>query len=265
MDKINYTSYLKVDELLNLQHPQTTPEEHDETLFIIIHQVYELWFKQVLHEATAASLALKKDEALKFLRYLKRITCIQDVLIQQINVLETMTPNEFNRFREKLNPASGFQSVQWRELEYHLGAKYPEYTKFHLDNKASHDRLTMALESPTLYDNFLHFLSRQDFKIPGSVLNRDVTKIYEPDPDVQKALLTIYQNSDKHHDLFLILEAMLDMDQKFLLWRYRHVSMVERMIGSHRGTGGSSGVKYLLSTMSKRYFPEIWEVRNALY
>lgn len=261
---ITYGSYLKVRELLSLQQPLTKPEQHDETLFIVIHQVYELWFKQILHELDAAEAAIKNDQPMLFIRIAKRIGTIQSVLTHQVDVLETMTPVDFNRFREKLNPASGFQSMQFRVLEFRLGMKEAAYMKFHKNDAPATKALDAALAAPTIYDHFLAMLKRRGFAIPGEVLNRDVSQPYQSNDGVREAILKIYRESERHYDLYSTLEALIDLDEGILLWRYRHVAMVERMIGNRKGTGGSSGVKYLSHTLAKRFFPEIWEARNGL-
>jgi len=264
-NQTTYISYLRLEELLQLQVPASSPAEHDEMLFIVIHQVYELWFKQILHEVGASATALRQGELMRFYRHLRRINTIQETLTNQVSILETMTPAEFNRFRERLNPASGFQSLQFRLLEFKLGARYPEYLKFHNSNRAGQDELAAELSKPSVYDEFLRCLASKGLAIPDAVLKRDFSQVYTSDATVRATFLSIYEQSEKNYDLFLVLEALLDLDQKFLLWRYRHVSMVERMIGGLRGTGGSTGVKYLGSTLAKRFFPEIWEVRNAMY
>jgi tryptophan 2,3-dioxygenase len=261
---VSYGSYLKVRELLSLQQCLSTPPEHDELLFIQIHQVYELWFKQILHEVTLAETCLKAGRLMSFQRTLRRILTIQSVLTHQVDVLETMTPVDFNRFRNLLNPASGFQSWQFRELEFRLGAKEPAYLKFHHHDAFATQKLTDALAASTLYDAFIHLLARRSFPIAPEVLERDVTVAYESQPSVAQAVLAIYQDPDRHYDLYTALEALIDLDEGILLWRQRHVVMVERMIGSRKGTGGSSGVRYLNQTLNKRLFPEIWEARNWL-
>lgn len=261
---LTYGTYLKVGPLLGLQEPLTEPEAHDETLFIIIHQVYELWFKQILHEVRFAQTLLKDEQLMPFVRVLKRIGAIQQVLTHQVDVLETMTPVDFNRFRDKLNPASGFQSYQFRELEYRLGAKEPAYMKFHKHDPIALAHLEAAVREPSVYDHFLRLLPKRGFKLSDRVTNRDVTQRYESQAEVLDAVLKIYRESDKYYDLYSILESLIDLDEGVLLWRQRHVVMVERMIGNRRGTGGSSGVKYLTETLTKRFFPEIWEARNGL-
>ncbi len=261
---VTYGSYLKVKELLGLQQPLTKPEQHDETLFIVIHQVYELWFKQILHELDAAEAAVRNDQPMLCIRIAKRIGTIQSVLTHQVDVLETMTPVDFNRFREKLNPASGFQSMQFRVLEFRLGAKEAAYMKFHKSDAPATKSLEAAIAAPTIYDHFLALLKRRGFAIPAEVLQRDVTQPYLSNDGVREAILKIYRESERHYDLYSTLESLIDLDEGILLWRYRHVAMVERMIGSRKGTGGSSGVKYLSHTLAKRFFPEIWEARNGL-
>lgn len=261
---VTYNRYLKVQELLTLQNPLSEPMQHDETLFIIIHQVYELWFKQILHELSAAERAVQEGQLMAVLRIARRITTIQSVLIHQVDVLETMTPVDFNRFREKLNPASGFQSYQFRELEFRLGAKNQEYFKFYRTEPAARAILESALPKPTLYDYLLRLMASRGLPMPQAVLERDVTLPYESSEPVLAAILKVYQAADRYYDLYSTLEALIDMDEGLLLWRQRHVVMVERMIGSRKGTGGSSGVKYLSATLARRFFPEIWEARNWL-
>ena len=263
-DAITYNSYLKIPALIDLQKPLSSPVEHDEMLFIVIHQVYELWFKQILHEVNGGVQALARNGLMEFVKGLKRITAIQDVLVLQVNVLETMTPNDFNRFRDKLNPASGFQSFQFRLTETVLGCKDENYLKFFKTYPEALRQLTEAMGKPSLYDHFLRMLDRRGLKVPKDVLERDVSKQHESSDGVRDLFVTVYQNPEKHSDLYLALEALMDVDQKFSLWRFRHVAMVERMIGNRRGTGGSSGVRYLTKTMEKRLFPELWDARNYL-
>jgi tryptophan 2,3-dioxygenase len=261
---VTYGSYLKIHPLLELQTPLSDPPQHDETLFIIIHQVYELWFKQILHEVEAAAEALAADQTMAFIRIAKRISTIQSVLTHQVDVLETMTPVDFNRFREQLNPASGFQSYQFRLLEMRLGAKDAAVLRFHRADALATAALERALAVPTLYDQFLRLLARRGFAVPREVLERDARAPYEATDAVREAILAVYRQADRFYDLYSTLEALIDLDEGLLLWRYRHVAMVERMIGTRKGTGGSSGVKYLSQTLAKRFFPEIWDARNWL-
>lgn len=263
-DALTYDRYLRVDDLLTLQQLQSSPPEHDEMLFIIIHQVYELWFKQILHEIDKAQRALDGDSLTGFMRTLKRINAIQKILVDQVAVLETMTPTEFNRFRNRLNPASGFQSHQFRIVEFRLGLKDPGYLKFFRSTPVHMEQLREAMARPSVYDSFLHFLAREGHPVPRQVLERDVTRAWEPDDAVKEVFLTIYRDPDDHIDLYHAVEGLMDLDESFMLWRYRHVAMVERMIGFKRGTGGSSGVEYLTRTLSKRFFPELWQLRSDL-
>jgi len=249
----SYGAYLKIPELLALQQPLSDPAEHDEMLFIVIHQVYELWFKLLLHEATAILGAAGRGETRRCSRHFRRIIEIQRVLLQQISVLETMTPADFLRFRDHLNPASGFQSHQFRELEFLSGMKdtstFP-HLKLLPEDRA---RLERRLVEPDLRDAFDQLLG-----IAGFVVS-------EPRHDARiAALKTIYSSPSSHHDLYDLCEAMIEYDENFQLWRYHHVLMVERMIGHKIGTGGSEGVGYLTATLKKRCFPELWEARSHL-
>ena len=249
--QLSYGSYLQVDELLSLQRPLSSPEHHDEMLFIIIHQVYELWFKQLLHEMGAVMRALDGDELLPVAKHFRRIHTIQRLLEQQIDVLETMTPQEFNAFRDNLNPASGFQSIQFRELEFLCGVRRTETLKYIQTNDAQRARLERRLGEPSLYDKVKAVLRRRGF----------ATGTHE---ELLAAYKAIYENPQAQYDLYLLLEDLIEFDERFLLWRGRHVRMVERMIGAKKGTGGSLGAAYLASTLEHRFFPELWEVRTML-
>ena len=257
---LTYTSYLMVNELIDLQRPLSEPAHHDELLFIQIHQVYELWFKQLLHEVDAAIECLKADNVLPVHRILKRVTTIQDVLSAQLAVLETMTPQDFSVFRERLNPASGFQSYQFRELEYVSGSKDRRYLPFHKKNPPALARLEARLEAPTLWDEFCALLHRRGFDVAATTPEADS----EESERLMEALAIIYNDNEKHYDLYLVCESMVDYDERFQLWRFGHVKMVERTIGILRRTGGSSGAGYLRTTLSKRFFPELWDVRARL-
>jgi len=261
---LTYDRYLKVPELLALQQVVSRPAEHDETLFIIIHQVYELWFKQIRHELTFAAACIDRGEVMPLLKTFKRVAAIQDVLIQQIDILETMTPEDFNQFRDHLNPASGFQSFQFRTVEFTMGEKDSNYLKFFRTEADALKTLEAALRAPSLYDRFVQLLAKQGFTIDAAVLKRDVSQPWVTNESVRDAVVQIYKKARDHYDLYLTMEAMIDIDEKFLLWRFRHVAMVERMIGARRGTGGSTGVKYLSNTLTKRFFPELWEARNFM-
>ncbi len=263
-DTLTYDKYLKIHELLSLQEELTEPKAHDETLFIIIHQVYELWFKQVLHEIYRCQKFVDQNEILPVLRSLKRVDAIQKVLIQQINVLETMAPDEFNHFRSLLNPASGFQSHQFRVLEFLLGLKNPGYFKYFVHEPETTKKLQAAFKAPSLYDSFLGYMHRAGYDIPDEVIARDVSQMHQPHERIIRTYTKIYQDHLKNYEIYAVLEALMDLDEQFIIWRYRHMMMVERMIGSLSGTGGSLGAKYLATTLEKRLFPELWEVRNNL-
>ncbi len=261
---LTYGKYLKVHELLSLQQELSDPKEHDETLFIIIHQVYELWFKQILHELDNMEARLATDQLMGMVRSLKRISTIQRVLIQQIEILETMTPNEFNRFRSNLNPASGFQSYQFRVLEFRLGIKNQAHLNFFAHDPEAHRKIEEAMQRPTVYDHFLAYLGRQGFAIPTDILKRDVTTVHELSPEVARIFADVYENPDENYPLYMALEGLYDLDEFLVSWRFRHVQMVRRMIGDMGGTGGSLGARYLQTTLSKSAFPELWETRNLL-
>jgi tryptophan 2,3-dioxygenase len=251
MAALTYGSYLQVDELLSLQIPQSDPPEHDELLFIIIHQVYELWFKQMLHEVEAAMRHLQRDELLRVGKNFRRIHAIQRVLESQVEILETMTPQEFNAFRYRLDPASGFQSAQFREIEFLCGARKTGYLSFLEPTGAERERLEHRLGAPTLYDALKALLQRRGYAV---ATHDELLETYR----------SIYENAEARYDLYLLLEDLIEFDERFLLWRGRHVRMVERMIGMKPGTGGSLGVAYLEKTLVKKFFPELWEVRTFL-
>ena len=250
-DKLTYGSYLKIDELLSIQHPLSDPPHHDEMLFIVIHQVYELWFKQLLHEIEAAMRFLEAGDLLKVQKNFRRIHAIQRVLEHQVDILETMTPQEFNAFRDGLDPASGFQSAQFREIEFLCGAQKTGYLRFLEPTGREREALDRRLASLTLHDALLALLARRGYRV-------------EPHDALIASLKTIYDDAERHYDLYLLLEDFIEFDERFLLWRGRHVRMVERMIGLKPGTGGSLGVAYLEKTLSKKFFPELWEVRTHL-
>lgn len=256
----SYNAYLRVPDLLDLQ--QRLSEHHDEMLFIVIHQVYELWFREMIHEIEEVKRNLERRHVRRATRLYRRLIEIQRVLLQQIAVLETMTPNEFNAFRDRLNPASGFQSSQFRELEFLSGMKDPGYLKMPALEPEAARVLQRRLDEPTLYDAFDDLLRGRGFPlpVPGDPALREkrleaLQAIYERDDT---------QEQDDLDDLYQLCEAMIEYDENFQLWRYHHVRMVERMIGRKPGTGGSEGVGYLQRTLDKRCFPELWEVRTRL-
>ena len=254
---LTYGSYLKINELLELQRPLSDPQQHDELLFIVIHQVYELWFRQMIHEAEAIMQELPEGQVMRATHHYVRLIEIQRVLLQQIRVLETMTPIEFNRFRELLNPASGFQSRQFRELEFLSNMKEASMLAALTLDEASRRILQRRLDGPTLLDAFDGALRKRGFEMPAA-----------GDPGLPAARLAalkrIYDQAEAHADLYQLCEAMIEYDENFQLWRYHHVRMVERMIGRKKGTGGSDGVGYLNKTLDRKCFPELWEVRTHL-
>lgn len=249
--RLTYGSYLRLRELLALQRPRSAPAHHDELLFILIHQVYELWFKQLLHELDATIAALDGDDLLRVAKLFRRIHTIQHLLEEQVDVLETMTPQEFNAFRDRLNPASGFQSVQFRAIEFLCGLRNEETLRHIVLDDDQRSLLERRLREPSLYDRVKALLARRGFAAGTS-------------EELVQSYRSIYVDSDRSYDLYLLLEDLIEFDERLLLWRGRHVRMVERMIGRKRGTGGSPGVSYLESTLQYRLFPELWEVRTYL-
>lgn len=264
VQSVTYGKYLKVHDLLSLQEELSEPKAHDELLFITIHQTYELWFKQILHEIDGMEAFLQANNLSAMMKGLQRVNRIMRVLVSQVEILESMTPNEFNRFRGHLSPASGFQSFQFRILEFRLGMKNYAHLKFFEHEPEAHAALAKAMDLPTLYDHWLHYLSRKGLPIPKEVLERDVTVPYEAQLEITKLFATFYQDSDNHFELYLASEALYDFDELLIQWRFRHVQMVQRMIGNMGGTGGSLGARYLQSTLSKSAFPELWDLRNHL-
>jgi tryptophan 2,3-dioxygenase len=258
---VTYGSYLRVDDLLALQRPRSEGPEHDEMLFIVIHQVYELWFKEVLHEFDRVMRLLTGDDPHRAQHTLKRILTILKVLVAQLDILETMTPLEFLSFRERLAAASGFQSDQFRQIEFVLGVKSDQAVARFPEGSRARAALEQRYRQPTLWDAFLHYLAREGYPVPEADLHRDVTATLEPSAEIQAILTTIYRSDPKNAEL---CERLVDLDEGFQEWRYRHVKMVERTIGSKPGTGGSSGAQYLRSTLGRNLFPDLWEIRGSL-
>ncbi len=276
--RLSYGSYLKVPELLQLQKTLADPPQHDELLFIIIHQIHELWFRQLLHEVDAVIARLDDDDVLAAHRLIRRCIEIQRVLVEQVNVLETMTPNDFLTFRDHLMPASGFQSVQFRELEFVCGLKNPRQLENYAEGSAERAALEARLEGSTLGERFHALLTRRGFDVgaesdrPSPAPGRSEPASAHATTDFERnlherrtrALLRIYHDPSSHYDLYLLAEALIEFDEMFYLWRLRHIAMVERMIGSKPGTGGSDGVSYLRATLARKFFPELWELRTHL-
>ncbi|MDB5985007.1 MAG: tryptophan 2,3-dioxygenase [Nevskia sp.] len=256
---VTYASYLQLDQLLNLQQPQS--EEHDELLFIVIHQVYELWFKQELHELYAVRTALLDDDAPRALAALKRVLTILKTLVAQIDVLETMTPLSFSAFRQRLQASSGFQSHQFRAIELLLGHKRDAVLGSYLAGSNEHTLLSRLLSEPSIYDAFLRWLALRGVAIPAAALSRDPVQATVADPLVQDALLQVYRERPLEAQL---CERLVDLDEGLQEWRYRHVKMVERTIGFKAGTGGSAGAAYLRETLFRPLFPDLWAIRARL-
>jgi len=256
-----YSEYLRVDDLLAQQRPLSDGPEHDEMLFIVIHQVYELWFKQLLHEMDYLVKLLRQNDGMRAQHTLKRILTIFKVLVAQLDILETMTPLEFLSFRDRLDSGSGFQSFQFREIEFTLGWKRPEALKRYPEGSSPWKRLADRLAQPSLWDAFLRYVAQHGFAVPPAQLERDVTQPIEPSPELQKVLIQIYRT---HPELANLCERLVDLDEGLQEWRYRHVKMVQRTIGTRRGTGGSDGAGYLTTTLHKPVFPDLWEIRTEL-
>ncbi|HKS43295.1 MAG TPA: tryptophan 2,3-dioxygenase family protein, partial [Blastocatellia bacterium] len=252
-------------DLTSLQNLHSDPPQHDETLFIIIHQVYELWFKQLLHELDAIIRRLNNDEPLAAHRLLRRCIEIERVLVSQVAILETMTPMDFLAFRDHLLPASGFQSHQFRELEYISGLKDARFLKSYGQGTREYSSLEARLNQPSLGDAFYDMLRRRGFNLPVSSNNGQGNEGRDTAHEQRiRELLRIYQDADHHYDLFLLAESLIEYDEMLSLWRLRHIKMVERMIGDKTGTGGSEGATYLKKTVERKFFPELWELRNYL-
>jgi tryptophan 2,3-dioxygenase len=258
---VTYSSYLKLDELLALQQPLSDGPEHDETLFIIIHQVYELWFKELLHELDHLGVLLSRSDLPGALQTFKRILTILKVVVAQIDVLETMTPLDFLSFRARLESGSGFQSFQFRELEFALGAKNPSALDRYPRGGAARLRLEARMSRPTLWDAFLRCLAAAGHRVPTALLTRDVTASVEPSTELQTTLIEIYR---KDPSLRAVCERLVDLDEGLQEWRYRHVKMVQRTIGTKPGTGGSAGAAYLMTTLNRPLFPDLWAIRADL-
>jgi tryptophan 2,3-dioxygenase len=252
--RLSYGGYLALDELLDLQRPQTGA--HDELLFITIHQVYELWFKQILHELTRAQRVLEAGETAHALHTLRRVLTILKVAVAQVDVLETMTPRQFAGFRDRLAASSGFQSAQFRELEAVLGDRTD-----HAQPGVPGDRIGSAQSRPSLFDSFVAYLTTQGYGVPAEVAGRDVATRLEPSRALQDVIVVVYGDDQGAAQ---VCERLVDIDEGLQEWRYRHVKMVERTIGDQAGTGGSSGAGYLRSTLFRPMFPDLWAVRSRL-
>ena len=248
---LSYNQYLKVPDLIGLQETLSAPTSHDELLFIIIHQTYELWFKQILHEIDASLEWMREGRMFRANHSLRAVNAIEKVIVSQIHILETMAQIGFLEFRDKLNPASGFQSMQFRELEFVSGAKDENILRTFKHDEFAFKRLTSRFDAPTLADEFWELLKRNGFDVAD-----EESKI--------NSTVEILTHPEKFADLFIMQDLLVEHDESIALWRYSHVLMVERMLGKKRGTGGSEGSGYLRTTLSKRFFPELWEARTRL-
>ena len=258
---LTYSSYLKLEELLSLQKPVSDGPEHDETLFIIVHQVYELWFKEMLHELDFLKGLLERDEDMRAQHTLKRVLTILKVVVAQIDVLETMTPLEFLTFRERLESGSGFQSFQFRELEFLLGMRNAAALARYPAGSEARKRLERRMAEPSLWDAFLHYLAGKGHDVPRPLLERDRSGVVREAPELHPLLLDLYRRDPTVRAL---CERLVDLDEGFQEWRYRHVKMVQRTIGTRRGTGGSEGAAYLMTTLNQPFFPDLWAIRTEL-
>lgn len=256
---LTYGSYLALDEILAAQRPRS--DEHDEMLFIVVHQVYELWFKQMIHELGFLQRKLEAGDTAHALGTVKRVLTILKTVVAQIDVLETMTPRQFTAFRSRLAAASGFQSAQFRELEAILGRRAPSMLAPYPEASPGRARIAAAMERPALFDSLLRYLAAQGYDVPPAPLGRDVRAPWEPSQDVQRLLLAVYRDDGAPAQL---CERLVDLDEGVQEWRYRHVKMVERTIGAKMGTGGSAGAQYLRTTLFAPMFPDLWAIRSEL-
>ena len=261
---LDYAAYLGLEQLLAAQRPLSDPPHHDEMLFIVQHQTTELWFKLMLHELRAATDWVRRDEIESSFKILARVKHIQTQLLGQWSVLETLTPTEYAQFRYVLGPASGFQSHQNRLIEFALGKRDARVLESFRDAPPIRAELEMALATPSLYDEYLRWLARRGFAVPAEVLERDVSRPYVPHPGVTDVFVRIYEAPDQTWDAYEMAEKLVDVDETYSLWRYRHLKVVMRIIGMKRGTGGTAGAGYLRQVVDEVFFPELWEARTAL-
>ena len=261
-ESLSYGDYLDLDRLLNAQRPLTA--EHSEMLFIIVHQVSELWMKLLRHELDGVMKCVRRDELDPSFKMFDRIARIQAQLLAVWEVLSTMTPFDYSAFRNALGRSSGFQSQQYRLLEFMLGNKHAEMIEVHQREPQVYAEFKRVLEAPSLYDEVLRLLSRRGYGVPAAVLVRDFSRPYEANKQVTAAWLGVYHNAEKDWDLYELAEHMVDLDYRFQLWRFQHMKTVERIIGYKPGTGGTAGVSYLAKALRLRLFPELWEARTSM-
>lgn len=261
-ESMSYGDYLGLDKLLDAQRPRSG--EHDEMLFIVIHQASELWMKLCIHELEAALDHVRRDVLGPAFKMLARVARVQAQLAQSWDVLATMTPYDYSAFRQSLGRSSGFQSYQYRSLEYLIGNKNPAMIEVHRHDPDVYSRLHALLHRPSLYDECLRLLARRGYALPGVCLERDWSTPYVAHEGVAAAWLDVYQHPEERWDLYELAEKLVDLDHRFQLWRYAHLKTVERIIGYKRGTGGTSGVAYLAKALELRFFPELWSVRTSM-
>ena len=261
---LSYGRYLGLDQILGAQHPRSVPEHHDEMLFIIQHQTSELWLKLVLHELEAARAFIDADERGPALKCLARVKAVQRTLIEQWSVLGTLTPREYAQFRGSLGSASGFQSYQYRAIEFILGNKNAGMLNVFTSEPEAHALLTRQLHEPTVYDAFLRALARAGYAVPDEVLNRDVTRAWTFHPELVPLLTQLYESEDTPWGFYEACEDFVDLEDNFQSWRFRHLRIVQRTIGMKTGTGGSSGVGFLRKALDLTFFPELYAVRTAI-
>jgi len=262
--RLDYRGYLHLERILGAQEPLSDPEHHDETLFIIQHQTSELWMKLMIHELRAAVEHVKEDQLSPCFKILARVKQVQRMLFEQWAVLETLTPSEYAEFRGVLGQASGLQSYQNRIIEFLFGNKNAKAIKVFEHNPEVHDELRRTLNEPSLYDEFLRHLARKGYAVPNSAVERDWSQPYEENLDLIQVFKRIYENPTEYWDAYEMCEKLIDVEEYFALWRFRHVKTVERIIGFKRGTGGSSGVPFLRRAIDIRLFPELWDVRTEI-
>lgn len=263
-DRTTYGGYLMLEPILSAQKPLSDPPHHDEMLFIIMHQVAELWIKLNLHELQAAIKWIQADKLDPCLKILARVSQIQRQLFEQWGVLETLTPIEYAEFRDVLGPASGFQSIQYRKLEFLLGNKNAEMIRVFAHDPGAQKELEEILQNPSVYDEFLRHLSRRGLPIPAECVERDWSQPHEHNPELVGVFKTIYENRGEYWDAYHLSEKLVDIEESFQLWRFRHLKTVERLIGYKRGTGGSSGVPFLKRALDLTFFPELLDVRTEI-
>ena len=259
---LSYGEYLQLDKILGAQKPLTY--EHDEMMFIIVHQSSELWMRLMLHELRGVLECVRRDDLDPSFKMLTRVSHVQTQLISTWDVLSTMTPFEYSAFRNALGRSSGFQSVQYRMLEFLLGNKHPQMVEVHKRDPEATAALQSTLDAPSLYDEALRLLSRRGYGIPEDYLTRDFKEPYVANKVVAGAWLGVYHNAEKDWDLYELAERLVDLDQKFQLWRCHHLKTVERIIGYKPGTGGTGGVSYLAKALELKFFPELWTIRTSM-